>query len=92
MGDDFEEGLDESQDRCLHDLTIEVEAETCKMIDIERASISSDEELVEVHGSCISDAELWEDDSACMSDLVVHNSNLVSYHSAVSETQSLHRS
>ena len=92
LGDDFEEVLDGSQDRCLQDVTIEVEVETCKEIDTARASISSDEELVEVHGSCMSDAELCEEDSTHKSDLVVESSDSVSYLSAVSETESLHRS
>lgn len=91
LGDDFEEVLDESQDPCLQDLTIKVEAKTCGEIDIVRASISL-EELFEVHSSCISDAELCKDDSTCMSDLVMNSSDSTSYHSAISETQSLHRS
>lgn len=91
LGDDSYEILDESQDQCLQDLTIEVEAETCGEIEIARASISS-EELFEVHSSCISDAKLCKDNSTCISDLVVDSSDSISYHSAVSETRSLHRS
>ena len=83
--------MDESRDQCLQDLTIEMEAETCVEIEIARASISS-KELFELHSSCILNAELCKDDSTCMSDLVVDNSDSISYHSAVSETQSLHRS
>ena len=68
-----------------------MEAETCKEIDIVRASISSDEELVEVHSSCISSTELCKDDGTCMSDLVVDSLDSVSYHSAVSEIERLYR-
>ena len=60
-------------------------------IEIARASISLGE-LFELHSSCISNVELCEDDSTCMSDLVVGSSDSVSYHSTVSETESLHRS
>lgn len=60
-------------------------------IEIARASISSGE-LFEVHSSCFLDAELCKDNSTCMSDLVLDGSDSVSYHSTVSETQSLHRS
>ena len=49
-----------------------------------RASISLDEELFEVHSSCILDVELSKDDSTCMSDLVVDSLNSISYHSIVS--------
>ena len=91
MGDDSHEILDESRDQCLQDLTIEMEAETCGEIEIVRASISS-EELFEVHSSCISDAELCKDDRTCVSDLVVDSFDSISYHGAISETQSLHRS
>ena len=57
-----------------------------------RASISLNEELVEVHGSCMSDAELCEENSTRMSNLVVQSLDLVYYPSAVSEIESLHRS
>ena len=91
LGDDSEEVLDESQDRCLHDLTIEVEVETFEEIDITRASISSDEEQVEVCSGRISDVEVWVDDSTRMSDLVVGSFDSVSYLSVVSEIERLHR-
>ena len=56
-----------------------------------RASISLDEELIEVHSSCISDTELCKVDSThAMSDLVVVTFDSISYHSAVSEIESLH--
>ena len=56
-----------------------MEAETCEEIDIARASISSD-------------GELCEGDGTRMSDLVVGSFDSVSYYSAVSETERLHRS
>ena len=58
VGADSEEGFDESQDQCLHDLMFEVEVETCKEIDIVRASISLNEKIVKVPSSCILDVEL----------------------------------
>lgn len=56
-----------------------MEAKTCEEIDIAGASISSDEEFC-------------EDDGTRMSDLVVSSFDSISYHSAVSETERLHRS
>lgn len=69
-----------------------MEAEACEEIDTVRASISSNEVLVEVSSSCISDAEVCKNNSThAVSNLVVGSSDSISYHSAISETKNLQR-
>ena len=66
--------------------------ETCNKIDMARASNSSNQELVEVHGSCMLDAELGKEDKTHMKKVVVERLDSVSYLSIISEIESLHRS